>query len=161
MIALRTFARHLGVSLAAVQKAIADGRLAASVTADARGARKLTSIAEAETEWNANTRPPAPTDDPAYRAGRVAHQSAETRRAAARAEEAELDLAERRGELIRAADVEAALTEEYSVVRTKLLGLSTRVKQRRPDLDASTVKLIDDLVREALEALADTSGVAS
>ncbi len=156
MIPLRTFARHLGVSLAAVQKAIADGRLVASVTADKRGARKLTSIAEAEAEWNANTRPPAPTDDPAYRAGRLAHQSAETRRAAARAEQAELDLAERRGELVRAADVEAALAEEYTVVRTKLLALSTRVKQRRPDLDVATVRLIDELVRDALEELADT-----
>ena len=41
-----------------------------------------------------------------------------------------------------------------TVVRTKLLGIPTKAKQRLPDLDTTAIACIDDIIREALEELA-------
>jgi hypothetical protein len=66
---LRAYARHRGVSLAAVQGAIDAGRLRESVIRDEHGTRKIGDVALADREWQANTlpragqpdtRPPAP-----------------------------------------------------------------------------------------------------
>jgi phage terminase Nu1 subunit (DNA packaging protein) len=159
VIGLRTFSRHLGVSLAAVQRAIDDGRLVKSLTADKKGARKLTGIAEAEAEWNANTRPaPSSPDGGAYADLRRQIAEEQLRAARAKREAEELELAARRGELVPAAEIEAAIAEEYAAVRTKLLALPTRAKQRLTHLSPADVRVLDDLVREALGELADAAG---
>lgn len=54
---LRAYAKHRGVSLAAVQTAIDAGRLRESVTRDEHGTRKIANVELADCEWRANTMP--------------------------------------------------------------------------------------------------------
>jgi hypothetical protein len=54
---LRAYARHRGVSLAAVQGAIDAGRLRESVIRDEHGTRKIGDVELADREWQANTLP--------------------------------------------------------------------------------------------------------
>ena len=45
------------------------------------------------------------------------------------------------------------MDRSYNNSKTKLLGISSKAKQRLPDLDTNAVSCIDDIVREALEEL--------
>lgn len=81
-------------------------------------------------------------------------RTARVRREAAQAALVEAKLAEKRGELVPAADVEARLVSVFGMCRTKLLGIATRTRQRLPHLTGKDVAVIDSLVREALEDLA-------
>lgn len=163
---LRAYARRRGVSPEAVSKAVADGRLRAAVVRDARGAPKIADPELADREWDGNTRPRidhAPSappaaddiDDADYHAARARREVAAARREAALAEMAELDLAERRGELIPVDQARADVFDKFTIVRTRLLGVPTRVAQRLPAIAADVVPVIDELLREALEELAD------
>ena len=66
----------------------------------------------------------------------------------------ELELAVRERELVPVDEARADVVARFSVVRTKMLGLPTRIKQRMPHIAAEDIRQIDDLVREGLEALA-------
>lgn len=72
----------------------------------------------------------------------------------AQAELAEIELAEKRGELVPAREVEARMVEVFAHCRTKLLGVPARARQQDPSLTAAQVRMLDELVREALEELA-------
>jgi hypothetical protein len=54
-ISLSAYARHRGVTPAAVQKAVATGRLRASVARDDRGAPRIADVELADREWSART----------------------------------------------------------------------------------------------------------
>ncbi|HET9625892.1 MAG TPA: hypothetical protein VFP84_31240 [Kofleriaceae bacterium] len=56
------------------------------------------------------------------------------------------------------AEVRANIIAEYTVVKTRILGVQARVAQRAPHVAAEVVPLIDDLLREALEELANDDG---
>lgn len=75
------------------------------------------------------------------------------RREAALAALAEIELAEKQGELVPVADVESKLVGVFSSCKTKLLGIPSRARQRDPGLTLAQVALIETLVREALEDL--------
>jgi phage terminase Nu1 subunit (DNA packaging protein) len=151
-VSLSAYAKRRGVSPNAVTKAIQSGRLRESVAM--KGARQvIVDVELADREWAANTQSSVRT----LRA--IAGMSdigvSRARFEAARAELAELDLAERKGELVKASDVADKFIEVVGSAKTKLLGLAVRVKQRLPHIAAEDVQVIDDLVREALEGLAD------
>jgi phage terminase Nu1 subunit (DNA packaging protein) len=163
-LSLRKYALHRGVSHTAVQRAIESGRLSGSVVA-VNGVPKIRNLATADAEWHANTRatiaamaqPVPPPDDPVEA---PAHkppdlQDSRARLEAARASLAELDLAERRRELVPASEIAAKYEDVVTSAKTKLLGLASRVKQRMPHVVEADIRSIDDLVREALESLAD------
>jgi hypothetical protein len=86
-VGLRAYARHRGVTLSTVQKAIAEGRIT-------RGKDGKLNVQEADRDWTANTRPTADGDATNTLA------EANRRKALADAELKELELAERRGELV-------------------------------------------------------------
>jgi phage terminase Nu1 subunit (DNA packaging protein) len=69
----------------------------------------------------------------------------------------EIDLRERKGELLVAADVESRLVNVFAQCKTKLLGVPSRVRQRDPSLTRAQIALIDNEIRDCLEALADGS----
>lgn len=156
-ISQRAYARHRkesglpGGSHHAVQEAIATGRLARSVTADGR----IADAGLADKEWAAGTNekhrplsgPTASDDVPSLAEARA-------RKEAALAKMAEMDLAERQGELVPADNVEAALLSAIMRCKTKLLGVPSRARQQDPGLTAAQVALFDDLIREAMEDLA-------
>lgn len=87
----------------------------------------------------------------------INHQHEKALHERAKREIAELNLAEMRGTMHKAEDVEAVMTDMLSAVRAKLLGLPTRVA---PMLVArNEIAVIQDMLQreiyEALEELAD------
>lgn len=79
----------------------------------------------------------------------------EARLMAAKAELAEIDVAERRGELIPVDQARADVMDRFATVRTKILGVPSRVAQRLPRLASEIVPILEELLREALAELAD------
>jgi hypothetical protein len=73
-----------------------------------------------------------------------------------KAELLELDRKTKEGLLVPVADVEAKWVEIAVLVRTKILGIPTKAKQRIPDLDVDAITVLDDIVRETLEDLAES-----
>jgi phage terminase Nu1 subunit (DNA packaging protein) len=137
-----------------VSVAIQTGRLHASVGMK-NNRPHITDIDLADKEWAANTRSGARTLRALETAGNVPILAvSNAKRAAALAALAELELAERKRDLIPAADVAAKFVEVVTSAKNKLLGVPARVKQRLPHISADDVRVIDDLVREALEDLA-------
>lgn len=163
-ISLRSYATRRGVSVMAVSKAIKAGRLVRSVVRDERGQPKIADPELADREWADNTRADrVPLTGPAAKGGEVPPDYAESRarREAAEAGLAELELAKEEGRLVVASEVEARIANDYSKVRTKLLGVPSRVRQQDPALTAAQLALIDTVIREALEDLADGEDVAA
>lgn len=183
-ISLTAYAKRRGVSPVAVSKAVTTGRLTASVVRDERGAPKIADPDLADREWAANTRPridhpPAPAAEgppPAPRSRRQSrhavpmaavaedddparprvpdYNESRARREAALADMAELEVAERRGALVPVDEARAEVRERYTRVRTRLLGVPSRVAQRLPHVAGEVVPFLDELLREALEELA-------
>jgi hypothetical protein len=193
-LSLTAYAKRRGVSPVAVSKAVAAGRLSASVTRDDRGAPKIADPELADREWTANTRPridhppaaprapvadrepspepppppdrprlapvsaPALDDVPDYNESRARREAAAARKEVAHADIAEMDRDERRGELVSVAEARADVIDRFAIVRTRLLGIPSRVAQRMPHVAGEVVPVLDDLLREALEELADEGG---
>lgn len=183
---LRAYARHRGTSAVSVLRAIRKGRLKASLVHDAKGHAKIADPALADAEWAANTdlsRAPGYVRERADR--RVAaHAPAEpasvdlteplslteasAREKAWKAKLAELDYRKKNGELVEVADIEARdrrlearHVEVYQQCRTKVLAVPSKAKAALPHLSASDVRVIDALLREALEALAAEASMES
>lgn len=162
-------ARHLGVSRVAVSKAIKKGRFIESITERA-GRPWFTDFHLAEREWHDNVdRSRAPLsvrlsgmgasdegegddEDPEHPATVLSKASAREKHW--KAQLAELTYKERAGQLVNAEEVQEAIAEDYSTIRTRLLGLASKAKQRLPHLSFTDLATIDEMVREALEALA-------
>lgn len=161
---------------------MAAGRLKASVDADGQ----ILDAALADSEWARNTdwseapaairereaariapvldvvevlNPPIGGDAPPAPAlgGTLAENNAV--KAYWQARQAELDYREAAGELVPAAEVRGKLEDVFHSCRTKLLGVPARARQRLPHLSAADIGEFEELVREALEALA-AEGVA-
>jgi phage terminase Nu1 subunit (DNA packaging protein) len=169
-------ARALGVSNEAVYAAIKSGRLSARECVD--GKIKVDSETMRE-EWARNTRPRIDMGPRAAGKGKDPQQlrGREERVAAPRitktneaipdydesrartehlkAELLELERKQKEGLLVPAADVEAKWVEIIVMARTKIMGIPTKAKQRIPDLDVDAIGVLDDIVRETLEDLAN------
>ena len=159
---MREYARHrkadglAGGTLRAIQVAIKSGRLSKSVTADG----KIASVAAADREWESTTHVDRiPLSGPTA-AGTPPPDLAESRarREAAEAALAEIELAEKRAELVLAKDVESKLVNVFAQCKTKLLAVASRARQRDPGLTGPQVELFESLVREALSDLSRESG---
>lgn len=66
-----------------------------------------------------------------------------------------LEYDEKAGRLLPADTVKIEIASMIATVRTRLLGVPTKAKQRIPHLTRDDVNEIEDLIREALEELAD------
>jgi len=164
-LSLRAYARHRGCALNAVQQAISAGRLSSkSVTKSPDGTYSV-DPKRADIEWAASTYadrvpltgPTAPRGDKrddGAQAELPDLMEARARLEAAKADLAEMDLAERRGELVQANEAEAQMVAIFSSCKTKLLGVPARVRQQDPGLTKEQVELIEAVIREALEGLA-------
>lgn len=181
---LTAYAKRRGVSTVSVSKAVARGRLVASVGRNDRGQPTIIDPDLADREWAANTRhridATASAVDPVtaqsetaaataprgyravlpdgvqdYNTSRAVHARASARRHEAQADLAEMDLAKRRGQLIEIADARAEVIAKFTLLRTRLLGVPSRVAQHFPHLAAEIVPAIEQVIHEALEELAD------
>lgn len=170
---LRAYAKRRGQSLAAVQQAISERRLERSVGLH-KGRPAILDPDLADREWHERTRPrptgsslpsnapPTVTDaDDAIPTGlslieaERLHAVERARLSRIKRETDELELAKLKGELVLADEARATVVDLFSTVRTKLLGVAARVKQRLPHIAHEDVREIDSLVREALEDLAE------
>jgi hypothetical protein len=166
-LSLRAYARRRGVSPEAVSKAVADGRLTESVTR-AYGAPKIADPELADREWEANTRPRTDGSTPStpssgasgYHESRAIREAADARRAIAQADLADLELLERRRQLVDAERARSDVIRAFSLVKTKLLAVPTRVGQRFPHLIEDVIPFVEQMIREALEELAGDDGGA-
>lgn len=95
-----------------------------------------------------------PADVPPYKLSRARREAEAARREAALADLAEIDVAERREELVPADEARAFIFERFAVVKGKLLGVPSRVVQQLPHLAKEVEPVIDGLIREVLEELA-------
>lgn len=169
-LSLRAYARHRGVSPEAVSKAVQVGRLRASVTR-VRGAPKIRDAELADREWAATTDLTRATADIARRGERPASPAPSAGGEASAGEDlvlseelarekywkaniAELEFRERKGELVEAKDVAKKLADIFAICRGKLLGIPTRLRQSLPHLSVQDVAKAEELLREALEDLA-------
>lgn len=155
------FARRLGVSKQRLDQAwhLIPKECVVSVK---RGKAKVEMIADptrAEAAWKAATYP-----DRRPLTGRGGSLSgapdmiplaeARARLDAAKAALAELDLAERQGEIVKVAEIDARLVGLFRRCMTRILGVPARARQQDPGLTPAQLALFDSLLREALEELA-------
>lgn len=165
---LREYARHrearglVGTTHRAVQVAIRDGRLVKAIRDGKIDA------ATADAEWSDTTLedrvpitgPTSPRvadddDDDDDLGGDIPSlKVSRARREAAEAALKEIELAEKKGELVLAKDVESQLVGVFSHCKTKLLGVAARIRQRDPSLSRVQLELIEEQIREALADLA-------
>lgn len=165
----------LGVSRQAVYKAIKDGRLPVVRT---REGKELIDSETMREHWEANTmtkvgvgpKPPAgesafPPERPkpdrqslaAPEPGDIVpdYNESRARTEYLKAELLELERKEKEGLLVRTADVQAKWVEVLTISRTKVLGVPSKAKQRIPDLTQDQIAILEDIIREALEELAE------
>ncbi len=155
------YARHRGCSRQAVSRAWKAGRLQASV-ALIDGRPTIPDFDRADLEWAENSdyrRQPARIDGDSLEGDEGDDQAEPYAGAAARekhwrAELAELQYKQRAGELVNAAEMATEMANTFSTVRSKLLGLPSKAKQALPHLTLEDLATLDDIVREALEAIA-------
>lgn len=69
-------------------------------------------------------------------------------------QDAQLDIDQKRGQLVPIAEVEGEFTARAVAIRAKVLAVPARYKQRRPHLGIDDVTDLEDLLREVLEELA-------
>lgn len=164
------------MSAKAVSKAVAEGRLRGSVI-QVNGAPKIADPDLADREWNANTRPridhprqpvsreqPKQSkrdDDEAFPQDVVPYEHSRARREmhAARREGALADIAEFERDkmndtLVPVDEARGYITDKFTVVKTRLLGVPSRVAQQLPHLASEVEPIVDRLIREVLEELA-------
>lgn len=152
-----------------MRRAIARGRLAASVDTDGQ----IIDAELADREWEANTdlsrAPGAVVERAAARAGgsaaapRVTTANSVAENNAAKtywqARQAELDYLADAKELVLARDVDAQVRGVFLACRTKLLGIPSRARQALPHLSVADIGALEGLIREALEGLASEGTV--
>lgn len=172
---IRAYARHRaaaklsGGSDYSVRQAIKAGRLTVRGGSLTRDRKRIRDAAAADVEWAATTKSEmVPLTGPTAPASSAPVASAEppptndlaaarARREAVNADLAEIELGRARGELVLARDVEARFADVFLRCRTKLLGVVVRAREADPTLTETQFKLLDALLREALEDLSGGS----
>jgi len=158
LVSVSEWARTLGISRQAAHAALR--RVAIPVVNGKIDAVRATAAYNATTRQRVRTagrtRTSAPTDHMSY-------DEARRRQAAADATRAEVELAVRLGELVRASDVRAAVGPRLIAARDRLLNISARVAPLLAvETDAAIIAgLIDVEIHQALAELsraADTTG---
>ena len=114
--------------------------------------RNLVDLAARERHGNGNANN-LPDGVPAYNVSQAVRAAAAARREVVQADLAEFELAAKRGRLIDADQARADVIAAYSVVKTRLLAVPSRVAQRLPHVARAVVPVVDELIREALEEL--------
>ena len=72
-----------------------------------------------------------------------------------KAELLELDRQQKLGTLVPLSDVELRWTALVTATRTKLLAVPSKAKQQLPELDIAAIGILDSIIRQALDDLAN------
>lgn len=167
------FARLIGVHKVEVNRAIKGGRLKDCLKPGLNGVMQIADVELAKREWvengdytDAPQRRPIPNESPAMPEEHEDDGTPTLQNAAARAkhweaETKELEYRKKAGELVRASDIEARLADVFTHCKTRLLAIPSRAKQELPQLTLKDLEVLEGLIREALEDLADGAAPAS
>ena len=159
-------AAQLGVTVQAVYGAIKEKRLTAME--DANGKIVINSDTMRD-EWNSKSafrrmRSTPPTNETVKKTKKrnsktdesiPDYEDSKARTEHLKAELLELERKEKEKDLVAMDEVQASWENIITTARTKLLGVPSKAKQRIPDLDTNAMRHLDDIVREALEELAE------
>jgi len=163
---MREYAKHRGVTVEAVSKAVKTKRI--SLTG------KKVDVARADAQWSANTQPGqraakqrrkaaskrpqaplyVPEPDP------NSYASARARREQTMADLARLDFEKKAGILINAEEAKAEWFKLITEAKTRLLGVAAKCRNQCPSLSPIDISIIEGLIREELEELANATAVA-
>lgn len=151
---LRRLADELGCTHQGLAKAAREGRLTAGVRVE-EDRVVLVDAEAAAAQWRAGSVARAgaePTD------ANAAYLAARARRESALADMAEIDVAEKRGELVSVDEAESHWANVVTMIKTKILGVPSRLAQRMPRIASDVVPILESMLREALEEIADVNG---
>lgn len=95
-----------------------------------------------------------PPGVPKYDVSRAVREYHAARREGALADVAEIERDQVRDAVVPAEEVRAYIDEKFTLVKTKLLGIPSRVAQQLPKLAKEVEPVVDKYIREALEELA-------
>lgn len=175
---LSAYARHRKVTPAAVTKAINTGRLKDSVVL-VEGRRKIGDFSLADAEWAAQSRPridqlvkresgspgrPDGVDFSEDYGGADLLNLSEARRRSeiekwllqqSRRVAQDLENRHRVGELVEIEDVQFEMSQMLSLVKNRVMGAATRIRQTIPGITDSQAIAIDSILRRALKDTAD------
>lgn len=152
-------ARIVGVTSQAVAQAVKHGR----IEAIEQNGKEWIERDGLEQRWAENSRKRIPNIRQ-HRPGRTVERRTEelpdynesrARTEWLKAELMELERAEKEGELVRADEVARKWGELVAITRTKIMAVPSKAKQRIPEIPADAFVALEEIVREALEDLAD------
>jgi phage terminase Nu1 subunit (DNA packaging protein) len=152
-------ARALNITPQAMTRAIREGRIKTKAAANGRDMIELEGLRE---RWALTTqtkingarmvdeppRRPSTEEVPDYNESRA-------RTEFLKAELLELERAEKEKRLVDAVEISQKWGEVVAIARTKILGIPSKAKQRIPDFPEDAFVILEDIVRESLEDLAD------
>jgi len=149
-------ARALNIGPSAITRAIKEGRVKTKMSVTGKEMIELEGLRE---HW-------ALTTQTRINGGKVADQSptdksipdyneSRARTEFLKAELLELERAEKEKELVSAREIALKWGEVVAIARTKILGVPSKAKQRIPDFPQDAFVILEDIVREALEDVAD------
>lgn len=159
---IREYARHRGCSHVAVLDAIKSGKLIKAVSVDSKGNKSIDPEI-ADQEWTPGQKEIFKEHDPNKSSEEtqanlnVASSYAKARavRENFQARLAQLEYEEAAGKLVDAETVKNQWVQVASIVRTKILGVPAKARQRIPELTNDAYLVLETIIREALEELSD------
>jgi len=160
MLTVTAYAKRRGVTRHAVEQRIAAGSLPTGAK-KRKGRWVIVDAEKADAEWLANTRPYVMAGPGKTNGAPSPLQDATLRERKARAWAMELEIARKTRELVPSREVDLRWSAHVVAARTRLLGLPSRAKQRLPHLTGADIGILESLIREALEELADETLAAA
>lgn len=164
-ISISQFARNLGVSFAAVKRAIEVGRIpsAAVGTRDLGSGRTVPAIVDeaaaragflGELPRQAASSAPAPSMCASHVPPLAVSRA---RKEAALAGLRELEVEQAAGRLVNAEEFRLKFSQMVVQARTRLLGIPSKMKGRIPHLTVDEAEIVKQLIRESLEEISDAT----
>lgn len=164
MMNVAQYARHRAVTPEAVRWAIRHGNIPAKcLSFKKEGGPPYINVELTDREWVLSVRATATKYGEKSDWAEVERKLSEApdvgesrkRKEAADAELAELKLQREKGKLVDAEKVEKQWIKLGSILKTRLLNVPSKVKQRNPEMSHDLFQLIEAEIREALEGLSD------
>lgn len=160
LLSMRAYAKHRGVSVEAVSKAVKRGRI--STIDGPKGERKI-DPAVADREWEENSdqsksrEEPVDSPQPTSKKGIPSYQESRAIREAYQARLAKIEYEERSGRLVDGSKVNQDAFKAARSVRNSLLSLPDRISaELAAERDQFKVrKRLDEEIRQSLQMLAD------
>lgn len=157
LLSMRAYASRRGVSAEAVSKKVRKGQL--STVIDPTDGKRKIDPEVADREWVQNTSPAHPRGNhlpapPPTQVGEgMSYHDARRMKEEYLAKNAQLEFEERSGKLVDAEKVKQEWSAVASTVRTKVLGIPAKARQRMPEITLDGYEVLEAIVREALEDL--------